>query len=142
MPLSQHSSAIAFWYGCLNHEIKRLHERCLRIVYNDNYSSSEELLNIESSFLIHHRNVPILVTETFRIYNEVFLLNPEASYSFRNQKTFTARSIHAIHYGSNLPIKITFPDVLSFSVLRERCHSLTHIEKNHQRRDSLDEIVF
>ena len=28
------------------------------------------------------------------VYNEAFLLNPEESYSFRNQQTFATKSIH------------------------------------------------
>ena len=35
------------------------------------------------------------------VYNEAFLLNPEESYSFRNQQTFATKSIHTVHYGSN-----------------------------------------
>ena len=45
----------------------------------------------------------------FRIYtenvhdilNEVFPLNPESSYSLRNQEAFATRSIHTVNYGSN-----------------------------------------
>ena len=94
----------------LNHKINRLHERCLRIVYDDNCSSCEELLITDSSsFSIHHRSLQFLATEMFRVYkgsasdvlNEVFPLNPDTSYSLRNQQTFATRTIQTVHYRSN-----------------------------------------
>ena len=36
------------------------------------------------------------------ILNEVFPLNPESSYSLRNQQKFATRPIHTVHYASNL----------------------------------------
>ena len=40
----------------LNNKIKKLHERCLRIVYSDNASSFEELLATDNSVSLHHQN--------------------------------------------------------------------------------------
>ena len=45
-----------------------LHERCLRVIYNDGHSSYDELLNLDNSVSIHHKNLQILATEIFRIY--------------------------------------------------------------------------
>ena len=39
-----------------NNEINRLHERCLRIIYNDKHSNFEELLVKDNSVSIHHNN--------------------------------------------------------------------------------------
>ena len=36
------------------------------------------------------------------ILNEVFPLNPESSYSLRNQQKFATRPIQTVHYASNL----------------------------------------
>ena len=36
----------------LNHKINRLHERCLRVIYNDSHSSYDELLNLDNSVSI------------------------------------------------------------------------------------------
>ena len=38
----------------LNHTINRLHERCLCVIYNDGYSSYDELLNLGNFVSIHH----------------------------------------------------------------------------------------
>ena len=40
----------------LNNKLNRLHERCLRIIYNNNTSSFTDLLEIDDSVSVHHRN--------------------------------------------------------------------------------------
>ena len=46
-----------------NSKINRLHERCLRLVYNDKQSSFNELLEKDGSVSIHMRNTQMLATE-------------------------------------------------------------------------------
>ena len=46
-----------------DNKINRLHERCLRIVYNDKESSFNDLLEKDGSVSIHMRNTQILATE-------------------------------------------------------------------------------
>ena len=41
----------------LNHKINRLHERCLRVIYNDGHSSCHELLNLDNYVSIRHKNL-------------------------------------------------------------------------------------
>ena len=41
----------------INNKINRLHERCLRIVYNDNKSSFQELLDNNKGVIIHVKNL-------------------------------------------------------------------------------------
>ena len=53
----------------LNNKINRMHEKCLRIVYNDIASSYEELLQIDNSVSVHHRNIEILATELYKKVN-------------------------------------------------------------------------
>ena len=43
----------------LNRKINHLHERSLRIVYEDSISLFHELLQKDHSFTIHHRNIQI-----------------------------------------------------------------------------------
>ena len=52
-----------------------MHEQCLRMVYHENTSSYEELLKIDNSVSVHHRNIQILAScvnseWTFTWYNE------------------------------------------------------------------------
>lgn len=46
-----------FHSRCLNNKIDRLHECCLRIIYNDKLSNFEELLNKDSSVPIYQNNI-------------------------------------------------------------------------------------
>ena len=51
----------------VNNKIKHLHERSLRIVYKDNISSSEDLLQGNKTFTIHQKNIQPLVIELFMV---------------------------------------------------------------------------
>ena len=50
-----------------NNKINRLHERCLRIIYNDLQSSFNALLRKDGSVSIHERNIKFLATEMFKV---------------------------------------------------------------------------
>ena len=50
-------------------KIDRLHERYLRIIYNDKKSSFKELLEKDSSVSINERNVQVLATEMYKVSN-------------------------------------------------------------------------
>ena len=51
----------------LNNKINHLHERSLRIVYEDNNSSFKELLTKGNSFTVHHTNIQSLAIELFKL---------------------------------------------------------------------------
>ena len=80
----------------LNNEIIRLHERSLRIMYNDNSSTFERLLTKDNSISMHDRNLQDLETEMLKVYKEqepdtlqdVFSLNSEPVYNLRNKFYF------------------------------------------------------
>ena len=60
------------WMFCsrtLNHRINRLHERALRIAYDDYLSDFEELLIKDKRVTIHKPNLITLATEIYRISN-------------------------------------------------------------------------
>ena len=51
----------------INDKINKLHERVLRIVYNDTVTSFENLLIKEDqSFTIHHQNIQSLAIEIYK----------------------------------------------------------------------------
>ena len=66
-----------------NSMTNRLHERCLRIMYNDQYSTFEESLEKNTYVTIHKRNLHFIPIEMFRntkgisprIVNELFNRN-------------------------------------------------------------------
>ena len=92
----------------LNNKINKLHERCLRIVYSDNTSSFEELLETDKSFSVQQRNIQVLATELYKIVNglspvivkEVFPFTVNTSYNTRNNRKFYSRSIKLVTFGS------------------------------------------
>ena len=78
----------------LNNEINQLHERCLRIIYNNKRSTFEELLAKDNSVCVHHNNIHIIATEMYKmvkgtspeITNEVFKLTEETHHHLRHAK--------------------------------------------------------
>ena len=64
-------------FGCVtfkcesNRKINRLHERCLRTICNDKQSSFDELLEKDGSVSIHERNFQVLLTEMYKISNDL-----------------------------------------------------------------------
>ena len=57
----------------INNQINKLHERALRLVYNDNDKSSSfrELLERDKSVTIHERNIQVVLTEIFKVKSRV-----------------------------------------------------------------------
>ena len=92
----------------LNNKINKLHERCLQIVYSDNKSSFDELLETDNSVSVHHRNIQFLATELYKIVNglspeimkEAFPFNQNTSYNTRNKRKVHSRSINSVTIGS------------------------------------------
>ena len=92
----------------LNNKINKLHERCLRIVYNNNTSTYEELLETDNSVSVHFRNVQALAIELYKVVNgfspdimkDVFPLSENFCYNIRNKRTFYSRHIRTVHFGS------------------------------------------
>ena len=58
----------------LNNKINRMHKKFPWIIFNDNTSSYEELLEIENPVSLYLRNLHILATELYKIVNG---LSPE-----------------------------------------------------------------
>ena len=55
----------------LNNRINTLHERCLRIVYQNKKSDFETLLKYDKSATIHVRNIHFLVPEIYKVKNNI-----------------------------------------------------------------------
>ena len=68
---SQFSHCPLIWMFChsrrLNKRINHIHERGLRIVYEDYTSSFAQLLKINGSVSIHHRNIQLVAILMFKV---------------------------------------------------------------------------
>ena len=95
---SQFSYCLLVWMShsrTINNKINHLHERCLGVIYNDKISSFKELLERDGSVPIHNRNLQILATEIFKVYNNrapsIFteiLINKIQTTSYTTLRTF------------------------------------------------------
>ena len=91
----------------LNSRINRIHERALRVVYNDENSTFDELLAKDNSVKVHDRNLQVLVTEMFKvkmgispvIMNDVFQ-SRNCNYITRNFSEFKSECVKTVHYGT------------------------------------------
>ena len=92
----------------LNNKIIKLPERCLRIVYNNNTLTYEDLLETNNSVSVYSRNVQALAIKLFKVVNgfssdimkDVFPLDANSFYDTRNKSTFHSRYIKTAHFGS------------------------------------------
>ena len=92
----------------LNNKINRIHERALRIVYDDNRSSFEDLLNKDKSVTIHQRNLQQLAIEIFKvkigiapiIMNEIFTFVENNTYNLRSGMHLSRVNVHSTQYGT------------------------------------------
>ena len=104
---SQFSHCPLVWMFCfsrrLNSRINHIHERALRIIYEDYVSSFKELLKRNDSVLIHHRNIQLVALEMFKVKND---LSPEIMkdiFQFntnpRCKKTFVIPKVNTEYMG-------------------------------------------
>ena len=89
----------------LNNRINHIHERALRIIYQDYNSSFKELLRKDSSLTIHQRNLKLLVTEMFKVkigcapntMKEIFEIE-NRNYNFRHDFLIKRCNIRSVYY--------------------------------------------
>ena len=60
-----------FHSGRTNNKINRLYERALRIVYDDNVSTFDQLLTMDKPFCIHHQNIQRLLIEIYKALHDI-----------------------------------------------------------------------
>ena len=106
---SQFSYCPLVWMFCsrqTNNMINKLHERALRLVLNDHVSDFEALLRISNDASFHHRNIQMLMTELYKIKNELaspimdsILNRRNITYNFRNLQKFQSERKRTVFNG-------------------------------------------
>ena len=105
---SQFNYCPIIWMYCQrrsNNLINRIHERALRIAYNDYVSDFHSLLLMDNSVTIHQRNIQTLILEVYKtmhginpdFMNEVFTLRKH-NYSTREQHLIYPKP-HTVAFG-------------------------------------------
>ena len=92
----------------VNNKINHFHERSLRLVNKDNYSSYVGLLVKDKSFTIHQRNIQSLAVELFKVkrnLSNVIMCNifkkRTLTYNLRSQTDFVRDCVNTRRYGLN-----------------------------------------
>ena len=91
-----------------NRKIDRLHERCLRIIYNDKQSSFKMLLEKDSSVSIHDKNIQCLATEMYKVSNglsppidsNIFTHKNCHPYNLRLNSQFSRPLVRSVFHGT------------------------------------------
>ena len=91
-----------------NHKINHIHERALRIVYEDHESSFENLLKKDNSVCIHHKNIQSLAIELFKVKNNLsntimgdIFETRNINYNLRSQTDFARVNVNTTSFGLN-----------------------------------------
>ena len=98
----------------LNNQINSLHEKALRVTYQDRNWSFSELLNLDKSVSIHYRNIKYLLTEIYKakmglspaIMTDISSLSENSSYNLRCGVTVNRRNIRTSKFGFETVITI------------------------------------
>ena len=90
-----------------NQKINRLHERSLRILYKDDISTFEQLLNKDNSVTVHTHNIQLLATEMYKVLNnispnfisELFPISNKA-FPLREERDFMRPRVNTVLWGT------------------------------------------
>ena len=92
------------WMFCSrksNNKINRLHERALRIVYNDYETTYEELLSHDNSFSIHDQNIHCLATEIYKVGHHLSVGDFKNLFDFKDKYTLHIPLVNTELKGKN-----------------------------------------
>ena len=92
----------------MNRKINRLHERCLRIIYNDKQSSFKMLLEKDSCVSIHDENIQCLSTEMYKVNNglsppivsNIFTQKNCNPYNLRLNSQYSRSLVRSVFHGT------------------------------------------
>ena len=107
---SQFNYCLLIWMfhsHIINDKFNRLHERCLRLLDGDKWSSFEKLLQQDKSVAIRTRNLQILPTGVFKVHRNISPLifgeifhQLDINYNLRINSDFAISNVRSVFHGS------------------------------------------
>ena len=121
-----------------NRKINRLHERCLRIIYNDKQSSFKMLLEKDSSVSIHDKNIQCLATEMYKVSNglsppivsNIFTQKNCHPYNLRLNSQFSRPRVMSVFDGTE---SISYLGPVIWDILPDSQKNLTNVSVFNNR---------
>ena len=86
-----------------NTRINRIHERALRMIYDDYKSSFSVLLNKDKSFTIHERNIQTMAIEMHKVYKGLapdimkYVFPMRQNVLYCSKQVFHTSNVHTVH---------------------------------------------
>ena len=86
-------------------KINHIHERALRLVYDDYTSSFKDLLQKDGSVSVHHQNIHSIAIEMYKIKNKLSpkivqtIFQQSEISNLRSEQTFLRPNINTIYNG-------------------------------------------
>ena len=91
-----------------NNTINRLHERALRIAYDDDVSTFDQLRAMDKSFCIHHQNIQRLLIEIYKTLHDIsgnslknLFVKQESTISLRSKPAPVVPSVNSVLKGKS-----------------------------------------
>ena len=110
-----------------NNRINKLHERALRIIYDDDVSSFEQLLEQDNSFTIHHQIIQTVAIEMYNIkhglsancFNNIFVNIDDDMYNLRSGCDFRVPSVNTENLEKKF-IKVLWSCYLEYDTIKSK----------------------
>ena len=97
-----------FYSRRTNNKINMLHESALRIVYDDNVSTFDQLFAMNKSFCFHHQNIQRLLIEIYKALPDIsgnglkeLFVKRESTMSLRSKPELVIPSVNSFLKGKN-----------------------------------------
>ena len=91
----------------LNNRINKLHQRALQLVYRNSNLNFQDLLALDKSFCIHHRNLQKLEIEMYKVKHNISSLlfqelfpRYENPYNLRNNRCWQTSNVRTVGFGT------------------------------------------